>query len=586
MKKKNLFIILAIVLVIIVAAIFITFYFKEKAKYDYKIEKVTQIDYNIINKDDRYGVINKNGNILIEPTYDIIQIPNPSKDVFICMYDYSVEQREYHVKVLNAKGEELYQGYDNIQAIPTETTYDGIPFEKTILRYKKDGKYGVLSIDGKEITEPIYDQISSIAYKEGMLLVKQEDKCGVINLNGVTVIPVEYESITADNYYSEKTLYKTTGFIVSKKSDEGYRYGYINYKGNVILDTEYTEIERVTEIQDDNNIYFVALKDGQAGLLKNKKIILNHEYEDISYNLYNNVFVIQRNGKQGIADKDGKIKIQTEYDSILFGGIYINAKKDGNFILLDLEGNKIENQEILSKIPTKDGKHYIVSDKDEIYKITDENGDIIIDKNYSYIEEVGDNYFIVSNNNKNGIIDLSGKSVIDLKYNSIFAIDGTDILEAVISDTDTVSLIDKNMKLLVTMDQAQLEIKEDYVRLYSQTENRYFDNEGKELTNKEVFPNNELYAKEINGTWGFVDKDGNLKIQNEYEMVTEFNEYGFAGIKKDGKWGSINQNGEIVQEPIYKIKWASPTFIGKFYKSLEWYGDLYYIDKIETEIDV
>jgi len=583
MKKKNIFILLAIIVVIIVVAVFAVMYFMNRAKYDFEIEKVTQINYNTVNKDDRYGVINRNGDIVVEPIYDIIQIPNPSIDVFVCMHDYDTEKKEYQIKVLNAKGEEIYQGYDNVQGIPTETTYDGIPFEKTVLKYKKSGKYGLLSIEGKEITEPIYDQISAISYKEGMLLVKQEERCGVININGKLVIPIEYETITADNYYSNKTFYKTTGFIVSKKSDEGYRYGYINYKGEKVIPTEYTEIERVTELQDDKNVYLVALKEGQAGLLKNKKVLLNHEYEDISYNLYNDVFVIQRNGKQGIVDKKGNIKIGTEYESLLFGGIYINAQKDGELLLLDLDGKKIENEEILSKIPTKDGKHFIISDKDEVYKLIDESGNVVLDNQYSYMEELENNYYVVGNSNKNGIVDLTGKAVVDLKYNSIFAIEGTDLLQANISETKTVSLIDKNMKVLVTIDDASVEVKDEYVRVYSETENRYFDNSGKELTTKEVFPNNQLYAKQINEKWGFVDASGELKVQNEYDMVTEFNEYGFAGIKKDGKWGSINLKGEIVQEPVYKLKWASPTFIGKFYKVEEWYGEMYYTDKVEKK---
>ena len=77
------------------------------------------------------------------------------------------------------------------------------------------------------------------------------------------------------------------------------------------------------------------------------------------------------------------------------------------------------------------------------------------------------------------------------------------------------------------------------------------------------------------------DKDGNLKVQNQYEMVTEFNEYGFAGIKVDGKWGVINEEGTIVQEPIYVLESVSPTFIGTFYKANEWYGNSYFTDKVE-----
>lgn len=76
---------------------------------------------------------------------------------------------------------------------------------------------------------------------------------------------------------------------------------------------------------------------------------------------------------------------------------------------------------------------------------------------------------------------------------------------------------------------------------------------------------------------------GNVVVQNTYDMVTEFNEYGFAGIKLDGKWGVINSNGEIIQEPIYELESASPTFIGKYYRSEEWYGNDYFTDKVNEE---
>ena len=78
----------------------------------------------------------------------------------------------------------------------------------------------------------------------------------------------------------------------------------------------------------------------------------------------------------------------------------------------------------------------------------------------------------------------------------------------------------------------------------------------------------------------FVDKNGNLKVQNKYEVVTDFNKYGFAGIKKDGKWGVIDQEGHIVQEPIYELKWNMPEFIGKYYRVNAWYGDARFSDKV------
>lgn len=578
-KKKIIIIVILIVLVAVIATV-TAIYLNKRAKYVYDIEQVSHIEYNTINIDGRYGVIDGKGNIIIEPNYDVIQIPNPSKPLFICMSDYNTETKEYQIKVLNDRKEQIFTGYESVQAIPTETTEDGIPFEKTVLKYKKDGKYGIVNLEEKEITKPIYDSISAITYKEGMFLVSKDGKYGVINLNGVKVIDTEFDKISVDNYYDKETKYQRTGFIVCITSDEGYRYGYINYKGDMILKPEYTEIERVTEIEDNKNIYLIAYKDGQAGLLKNSKVILKHEYEEIKYNAYNNVFLIQRNGKQGISDKNGKVKVDTKYNNITFGGIYLNVTDGEEKKTLDLSGNEI-NDGYIYKMPTKDGNYSIVYGEDEIYKVIDNNGNVVIDKNYTYIEEIENNNFIVATYNNNGIVDLTGKSLVDLKYNSIFKLDNTEMLQANISSTNTITLINKSMEVIATMDEAGIEVKDNYVVLYSETGIKYFDYTGKELNAKEIFPNNKLYAKRINDKWGFVDVDGNVKIQNEYDMVTQINEYGFAGIEKDGKWGVINDNGEIVVEPKYELESINPTFIGKYYRSEEWYGNDYFTDKTE-----
>ena len=585
MKKKRLIIIGILILVIIAIVVSLIIYFSNRAKYVFDVEYVSNIEYSTVRIDDKYGVIDGNGNIVIEPTYNVIQIPNPSKPVFVCMSNYNTEAKEYETKVLNEKREQIITGYSNIQAIPANSTADGIPFENTVLKYKKDNKYGLMSLEGKEITDAIYDEIASITYKEGMLLVKQDGKYGIININGKIVIKPEYDNITVDNYYDVSTGYQRTGFIVCSIKDEGYRYGYVDYRGKKILDTIYTEIERVTDFEDEKDIYIVAYKDGQAGLLKNRKLILDYEYEDIIYYAYNDVFIVQRNGKQGIADRKGNIKIDTKYTNISFGGIYVNAvDESGETQILDLDGNVVTNGYI-AKMPTEDGQHFIVYNEEGIYKIIDNNGNIVVDRSYTNIEEIANNYYIVANNRNNGIIDLTGKSLVELRYNSIVKLDNTELLQANISATSTVSLINKNMQIVVTMDNASIDVEDGYIRLYSETEDKYFDYAGNELSAKDVFPNNTMYAQEENGRWGFVDQNGNTKVAYDYDMVTELNEYGFAGIKKDGKWGVIDENGQVVQEPIYVLDEISPSFIGKYYKVDEWYGNAYYTDKVDEETE-
>ena len=55
-------------------------------------------------------------------------------------------------------------------------------------------------------------------------------------------------------------------------------------------------------------------------------------------------------------------------------------------------------------------------------------------------------------------------------------------------------------------------------------------------------------------------------VEYIYDDATEQNEYGFAAIKKDGKWGAINNKGEVIQEPTYNLDdYLVVDFIGKWH---------------------
>lgn len=564
MNKKIRWTIIGIVAVIIIAISIMAII--NEVQLHYKVEEISEYNYFTLEQNQKYGVIDRNGNIIIEAEYEAVQIPNPSKAIFVCVKEYNENTKEYETVVYNEKKEVLLSNYKNIQAISIYTNVNSTPYEKSVLTYKENGKYGLINLEGKQITKPVYDEISSINYKEGTFLIKQNELEGIINMKGKVIIKCEYESVTSDNYYSENGYNKQAGFIVSKKTDDGYRYGYVNYRGTIILNPIYTQLERVTEIANEKGVYFIAFKNGQAGLLKNNKEILNYEYEDIQYNVLGSIFVTKRNGKYGAVNQEGTTVLYPEYDNVYTGGMYLNALKDKDIFIFDLNGNKIETNEV-SKIKTENANYYITIDKNNKYKVVDSKDNIIIDKDYTYIEYLPGDYFIVERDSKNGIIDSNGKSVIELKYDSISRINETDILQ--METNKNIALYNLNMKEIVSMDNAivkELKDEKSYILLYSDTDFKYLDKKGNILTSQNLFENNTLFAKNINGKWGFVDKAGNLKVQNDYELVTDFNKYGFAGIKKDGKWGSINQNGEVVQEPTYDLKRNIPEFVGKYYR--------------------
>lgn len=574
---KKFLLIFLIILVAVIAVVIAIMLLKEKS-YEYNVEEVTEFSYFTLYQNQKYGVIDKNGNIIIEAQYDRVSIPNPSKPVFICYYE--AQEEKYKTKVFNDKKEEIFSQYEQVLPLMFQDSTSKIPYEKSVLKYKENGKYGIIDFFGNKITEAQYSSIESLLYKEGYLIVEKDDKYGIINANGKKVVEFNYDTITADGYYNENSKYRYSGFIIGNKTESGYQYGYINYKGELLLDTEYNEVDRITEIADEKNVYLVAFKNGQASILKNKKYISENRYEDVEYNKKNQLFLVQKLSKQGVLSLEGKQIINTEYDYIFISGDKIIAQKDDENYIFDTKGNK-EEATIQNELITTDNDNYFITiGENEKYGVLNKNGDILINNEYQYIEYLFDDYFIATKDGKIGVLNSLNEVKIDFKYDVIQKIDDTNVLQAIITKDNTIELYSKNLEKVASMKNAIVYNKDNYMEIISDNDLQYLDRNGNIICNKEILTQNTLFSYKENDKWGFVNISGETKIGPIYDMVTEFNLYGFAGIKKDNKWGVINTNGEVITEPIYVINWQKPEFIGKYCKVNFGYGLDYYTDDL------
>ena len=203
----------------------------------------------------------------------------------------------------------------------------------------------------------------------------------------------------------------------------------------------------------DEDIFLILRKNGQCGLVKNKKTILEFKYQDIDYSGSNNLFIVNRNGKSGICNSKGEKILPTRYEQIETKDSYIYTKTGKEEAYFNLNGNRIDKSTIEEK-------------KEE------EN---------------------TSESNEN--LNISG-------------------------------------------------LKKD----------------------------------KKDGKYGFINENLEIVIDYIYDDVTEFNKKGFAGIKIEQKWGSIDKEGNIIQEPIYKIEDEDEVeFIGKYYKT-RYNNIIYYTD--------
>ena len=575
MKKKIVFI--SLIIISLSFTIFsVIFAAIKKQKMQYEIETVKEINYMIFNENNKFGVINKKGEIVVQPHYDEIQIPNPSKPLFICMNNYNEETHQYNIKVFNDKSEQILYQYVFVEAIKLNSGISSIPYEKSVLKYKSKEKYGLIDFEGKIISKAQYDEITSFDYNEGLLLVKKNDKYGVINIKGATVVKPKYDKIESDGYYEDGDEYKKSGFIIAKKTGDSYKYGYISRNGNKILDIKFDQVARVPNVNKNEDIYLIAVENGKAGFYKNKKPIIKAEYEDIAYDENNNCLVIQKDSKQGVYDLDGNQIIDIKYDKIYISGKYINAQIEQNIDIYDYTTKqKIDIENIVGMNETSNKSYSIAITNEEKFKIYENTTNKLKDEEFEYLEYIYDDCFITFKNQKFGIIDINNNIVVDFKYDSIQKIPNSKMVQATDFRKDTTDFIIGN-NVIVTMKQSEVYTEGNYIILQSDSDRKYIDFEGNILESSKLFEK-ELYAFESSGKWGFVDKDGQVVIEPTYEFVTEFNEYGFAGIKKGGKWGCINIDGEIVAEPEHIIESNNPNFVGKYYEYDVGYGDPYYI---------
>lgn len=576
--KKKVIVVLSII-ILIIGIISIIKYNKNKSKFNYTIEQISEVNYFLLMQNNKYGVINKNGDIVLDPIYDVVEIPNASKPVFICKGNYDQNSGEYNIQVFNDKKEPILYQYYTVEAIKLNNVESNGNYEKSVLKYKSDNKYGLIDFNGNKITDAIYDSIEGFNYREGILLVKKSDKYGIINIKGASIIKPKYDEILCDEYYTTDSKYDKSGYIVGTKTDKGMRYGYIDgIKRKQILKNEYNDIYRITDKIDDNNIYLVAFKDGKAGVYQNKKKIINNEYEDILYNANNDLLTLQKTSKQGVSKFDGTTIIPIEYDNIFFAGEYINAQKGDKIDIYNFDGTK-ENSEYISRKSVADKKYEIVSTSDDKYKIINNENNKVIDDNYQYVQYLFKNYFSVTKDNKYGIIDSDGNTILDFKYNIVRLLENSNVIQ-VIDDKSNIELLDENLKSIIKIKDANIYTYDNYFKVYSDDSVQYFDKSGKKLESKDVFPNNKLFAYKERNKWGFKDKDGNIVVKPIYDMVTEFNEYGYAGIKSKNKWGSINENGDVIKEPTYEVESnIIPSFIKEYYQVDLGYGEPYYTNE-------
>lgn len=400
---------------------------------DKKVE-VKNYSYYTAYENGKFGVINNDGETVIEPSYDeMIAIPNNSKPIFICTYDVDDVTGTYKTKAINEKNEEILTGYDTIEAIDNFDSEQNIWYEDNVLRVSKDGKYGIIDFNGQEVLPCEYDEIAALKGTSNNFIVKKDGNVGLVNEKGQTIINTEYKDIL-----TLKEGYKNEYIIVNSDN----KYGLISTSGTVLIEPTYEEVKYL----ESSNLFAVK-QDNTWKLmdLSEKKIIIDKGYEDFVEAKSDNI-IVKKNGKYGVTTKAKEEKIAPQYEDLKYAfSIYYIAKKDGKYGIINLDNKTVKEFEYKTMTYVENGG-FIQADKTDTETVIFDNNlgqrvtgivsEINADKGYIKIytnneykyynfklEEKSSSDLLTSNtlflskkDGKYGYVDKTGKVIVDYIY--------------------------------------------------------------------------------------------------------------------------------------------------------------------------
>lgn len=433
--KLNMKKVLAVVIAMLVIVMFIFVIYKLVTNG--KGERMTNDYYFTSFQDNKYGVINNKGEEVITPSYqEYIVIPNNKKDIFLCTYDVDYTKKTYKTKALNSKNKEIFTEYENIEPIANYDLNNVISYEQNAIKVQKNGKYGMIDIEGKELLPCEYDELYSLKNTDNSIIVKKDSKIGLVDSSGKVIMQPEYKTIKGIS-----TDYKL-GYIVG--IDEN-KYGIVDCNNQKVIDIKYEEIKPLTEngtyvVKEANN-WKIVQKNGEEKLVEelknikdiidikngnviiknennkmgiinfNGEKILNTSYDDIKFS-FTDTYIIKQNDKYGIAKKNDEIILSPKYKNMNYikTADIIEASEDG--ITSNLINNNLEVKltGIVTEINISKGYIKVRQNNEEKYYNFrfEEKQERDINSTHTLLLD--------KKNNKYGYLDKNGKVVVDYKY--------------------------------------------------------------------------------------------------------------------------------------------------------------------------
>ncbi len=287
--------------------------------------------------------------------------------------------------VLDATGKPLTALYEKIEFMP-ETCQSASGKTKVMLFHDR-GKVGLADAYGNVVIRPSYDEIEFVKYyitrygdtakierilKPELITAKKDGKYGLFDLHeNIPLLRSEYNAIDylQDIKVEDKKKTHSTHIL---KIRQGTKYGFLTLHNKAVLVPQYDYLgefsaEKGKTTGKAEELVALVQKNGKWGWinLEGKEVIkVNYDAaeafrKDIAFVRNGRKWTaIDRNGKQTLEDSYEEIKyLALETEQNAFFKTLIIAKQKGKYGILDIEGKTLLNFEYdkLTFVPEKFG---------------------------------------------------------------------------------------------------------------------------------------------------------------------------------------------------------------------------------------
>lgn len=294
----------------------------------------------IIQKGDKLGLVDNSGRVVIEAIYsEILPLGNEYSDGYITKN----EEGKYGV-IGVGKEQKLAHQYEKIEQV----------VGNNLFAVTEEGKQKLINSKGTIILEEGFDEIKQILKdSEGIIFVK-DGSYGVMTTEGTVIIPNSYEYLKQlDNGYIIAKKDSRYGIIDSSNNEKLYfNYTYITYNEDLKIYVA-EDIDFKSSIIDQNfEVKLIGILSELNAEMKYIKMYINGEYK--YYNLDfeektnieilngNTLFLSKKGEKYGYVDSEGNVVVDYIYDDATeqnkFG--YVAVQRNGKWGALDKEGKE------------------------------------------------------------------------------------------------------------------------------------------------------------------------------------------------------------------------------------------------------